>query len=652
MMRGDHHPAPVATPSLPPISPLRGLLEVTKLMRAEGDLPELLAAIARTISESLGYRTVVVNLYRPAWDNFSVTTVHGNDEARRCCSDRCARWRGVGAAARATFERRGAYVVPAGAYDWEAELDDRSYVPDTDARARRARLASRGRALPADAPLRRPPARHPLRRRADERSQAHGRGARRARGARGARALAVQSAQEGEAGRAAPARARAPARRVVPADRRACDGRDPARRLPRRARRARLPERARGAPRSRVGPARPARAVGWAIEDVARRRPVFLHDIEGLIDPAFEIEGCYLLPNDEAERRICARPRSRTCPSRTGAGPMGVGPPLAARAAARQCRRGDRRALGGRAERPVLPSRDTLQALRVFANQAAAAVVASAHLNEVRFLADHDPLTRLLNRRAFVERLDGEVARATRYGHSFGARPLRPRRLQGAQRPLRPSRRRRGAPGVRAHAPVGAAQGRRGVPHRRRRVRAAPRRSVRVAMRARSCGASPSSARASARASASRRAPITRGDPQTLFRLADAALYEAKRSGTGPQVRRLDPAAAPTSTCASTSGATSPQRCAIWPPASGSRRRASSRMCWTCVPTVRGFGSRARGRSGEMCARPQGVRAPRALSASSRRCGRPSRSWLQPPRSAAVGGSAGDARSARRGRTA
>ena len=56
-----------------------------------------------------------------------------------------------------------------------------------DAGARRERLASRGRALPADAPLGRPPARHPLRRRAGERPQADRRGARRARRARGAR---------------------------------------------------------------------------------------------------------------------------------------------------------------------------------------------------------------------------------------------------------------------------------------------------------------------------------------------------------------------------------------------------------------------------------------------------------------------------------
>jgi diguanylate cyclase (GGDEF)-like protein len=68
----------------------------------------------------------------------------------------------------------------------------------------------------------------------------------------------------------------------------------------------------------------------------------------------------------------------------------------------------------------LVPSNDRLQALRIFANDATAALVSGRHLGELRFLADHDPLTRLLNRRAFVQRLDGEVARATRYGRSFG----------------------------------------------------------------------------------------------------------------------------------------------------------------------------------------------------------------------------------------
>ena len=68
----------------------------------------------------------------------------------------------------------------------------------------------------------------------------------------------------------------------------------------------------------------------------------------------------------------------------------------------------------------LVPSADRLQALRIFANDAAAALVSGRHLGELRFLANHDPLTRLLNRRAFVERLEGEVARAKRYGRTFG----------------------------------------------------------------------------------------------------------------------------------------------------------------------------------------------------------------------------------------
>jgi diguanylate cyclase (GGDEF)-like protein len=37
---------------------------------------------------------------------------------------------------------------------------------------------------------------------------------------------------------------------------------------------------------------------------------------------------------------------------------------------------------------------------------------------EVQYLADHDPLTGLWNRRCFEEKLQTELARATRYGHT------------------------------------------------------------------------------------------------------------------------------------------------------------------------------------------------------------------------------------------
>ena len=68
----------------------------------------------------------------------------------------------------------------------------------------------------------------------------------------------------------------------------------------------------------------------------------------------------------------------------------------------------------------LLPSARKLQALRVFANQATTALDAASQYEEMQFLAEHDPLTRLLNRRAFDAQLDAEVARAVRYNHSLG----------------------------------------------------------------------------------------------------------------------------------------------------------------------------------------------------------------------------------------
>jgi diguanylate cyclase (GGDEF)-like protein len=63
----------------------------------------------------------------------------------------------------------------------------------------------------------------------------------------------------------------------------------------------------------------------------------------------------------------------------------------------------------------LIPSAERLQALRVFANQATTALYAAEQFEQMRFLADHDPLTNLLNRRSFVQHLDAEVARSRRY---------------------------------------------------------------------------------------------------------------------------------------------------------------------------------------------------------------------------------------------
>src|SRR5205085_5711941 len=67
----------------------------------------------------------------------------------------------------------------------------------------------------------------------------------------------------------------------------------------------------------------------------------------------------------------------------------------------------------------LVPTREKMQALRLFANQASTALESAARFEELQFLADPDPLTRLPNRRAFVRQLDAETSRSLRFGHSF-----------------------------------------------------------------------------------------------------------------------------------------------------------------------------------------------------------------------------------------
>jgi diguanylate cyclase (GGDEF)-like protein len=511
------------------MSPLRGLLEVTARVRAGGDLFELLAAIAHTISESLGYEAVVINLYRPAWDDYEVTTVHGSEEAQVKLLGLTQGTEVWNRLLDDNFFRRGAYVLPAGEFDWGAE--DAGYVPPLEPGT------GENAWHPEDALF--VPLRHtdgyllgilsvdePLSRRrpTDDDLDAlvvladHA-------------ALAVQSAQEA----AVAARHKVALERLLAVSSRlpaepvadeilaaVCAGVHDA--LGFRNVLAVL--------RDPYGQLEPRAAVGWSLEDVKRAEPVFLREIEGLLDPVFETEGCFLLPSAEAQKRVLRRPRHTS--DLNGSGPWAWNHhwllvPL-------------HDSLGevigilwaDEPEDRLLPSRDALQALRVFANQASAAIVTSAHLRELRFLADHDPLTRLLNRRAFVEHLDGEVARALRYDRSFSlvvcdlddfkelndrlGHPAGDDALQTFARALH-SALRRGDEAFRIGGDEFALLLAEATEEDAREVigRVTTQlTSVRASFGVASC---PDHAR----------------DTQTLFRLADAALYEAKRNGTGLQ---------------------------------------------------------------------------------------------------------------------
>jgi diguanylate cyclase (GGDEF)-like protein len=518
--------------SLPPVSPLRGLLEVTRLVRTADDVPGLLSAIARVISESLGYGTVAINLYRPAWDDFETTAVHGSAEARTALEGavrRIGQWEPLLAE---RFHRRGAYVVPAGQFDWAAVEYDDFYIPDREAGA------GEDAWHPLDAlfvPLRHhdghllgvlsvdePASRL---RPKDEDLDVLVALADHA-------ALALQSAQEA----AEAARHRLALEQLLrvstgltahpSADaimQRVCVGvRD-----------------ALGFQNVLVLLTDPATtrvsagaAVGWDRDSVLTT-PIFLSDVEPLLDPAFEVEGCYLVPNEEAQRRIASEKVGYTS-KMNGSGPHAWNRhwllvPL---------HDAEHEVIGIlSADEPddrLLPSGEKLQALRIFANQAAAAIVSAERVRELSFLADHDPLTRLLNRRAFVDRLEREVARATRYERGFS---LVVCDLDGFKSVNDHRGHQAGDDALQMFA--------RTIEHALRKSDIAFRiggdefalilaeatdddaREVIGRIRARLDGMYASFGVAACPADAT--------DVQTLFRLADEALYHAKRSGTGLQ---------------------------------------------------------------------------------------------------------------------
>jgi diguanylate cyclase (GGDEF)-like protein len=96
------------------IASLRGALEAARGVRSRNDLVFALDRIAAVISEGLGYRSVAINLHRPAWDDFEASTVHGPDDARLALLGKTSSWEQWAPYLAARFERRGAHHVPAG----------------------------------------------------------------------------------------------------------------------------------------------------------------------------------------------------------------------------------------------------------------------------------------------------------------------------------------------------------------------------------------------------------------------------------------------------------------------------------------------------------------------------------------------------------
>ncbi len=75
-------------------------------------LSTLLTSVTRIVAETVGFRTAAIDLYRPAWDDFEVFVVHGGSKARGALLGRRRErsfWEDL---LDVRFERRGAYLIP------------------------------------------------------------------------------------------------------------------------------------------------------------------------------------------------------------------------------------------------------------------------------------------------------------------------------------------------------------------------------------------------------------------------------------------------------------------------------------------------------------------------------------------------------------
>ena len=119
---------PVAPGEIASAAHLRALLDLARLLRGDGDLASVLDAVARIISDALGFDTVVINLFREEHGDYEVRTVLGNDRARAALLGDVTTVAGWEPMLDPRFLRGGAFFVPAGALAWDPAV--RSFTPD------------------------------------------------------------------------------------------------------------------------------------------------------------------------------------------------------------------------------------------------------------------------------------------------------------------------------------------------------------------------------------------------------------------------------------------------------------------------------------------------------------------------------------------
>jgi diguanylate cyclase (GGDEF)-like protein len=392
---------------LPTIARLGRMFERTALVRDNEDLQEVLEDVCSTIGELAGYRAVVVNVYRPAFDDMLTSAAVGSEESVQELVGKSSSRETWVPLLQERFERRGAYFIPGGEVDWEG-LGIESYVPsippsdDPDAWTADDALFVPLRdpkglligVISVDEP-------ESGRRPSDEDLDALVVIA-------GHAALALRMAQD----TASDIQHQRMLEGILEVSARVAEAENPEDIL------QAVSDGIRDAlgfdtvvielaPRPDM-PLVPAASSGWHGEKHGSN-VITLDALEPMLTDEFEIAGCYLLPREVADERLKSQPID------FHAELYGRGPNAWSRhwlivpLTEPQGRRRGVIWVDGPRDR-LLPTRARLQALRLFANQAVAALQSADQALKLRHEATHDALTGLLNRRAFRARLAREMA--------------------------------------------------------------------------------------------------------------------------------------------------------------------------------------------------------------------------------------------------